>query len=505
VTDVTPLRATHEARLPDRVRREVVVVHVAAVGLERQVVDPLAFLRRAERERRQHLRLATREQAGAVCARVDADLDLDRPDLLGAAAVGATLVDRDLPADECLVDRVDRLLDELLGERVLDGLAALGRLGGADRERQADLGDDPVDEQAPLGRLELLRVLLGVGERDDVRLELLAHRRLDGDQALLLEQQVEALPVLQLLGDVVLGGLHRQRLEAIGRDLLDDRACLLQPVPLDALPDRVAELALELGGQVHVEPLRLADAAAELLERLADPADLLVGELERLEQLVLGDLVCAGLDHRQGVLRADHDQVELVGVVVGLLQRRVDDEGAVDERDADGADRAEERQARDHQRRRDAVDAEDVVRHHHVGGQHGCDALHLVAEALRPERPDRAVDHARGQGCALGGAALPLEEAARDLAGGVRLLLDVDREREEVRAFARLRPALSRREHHGVTAADDDCAVCLLCELAGLERDLPVAHGDADRCVTLGRDFRHSFASTLHFVRRAGV
>ena len=43
--------------LPDRERREVVVVHVAAVGLEREVVDPLALLGGAERAERQDLRL----------------------------------------------------------------------------------------------------------------------------------------------------------------------------------------------------------------------------------------------------------------------------------------------------------------------------------------------------------------------------------------------------------------------------------------------------------------
>src|SRR5207248_8088918 len=110
VADVAALRAAHEARLPDRVRREVVVVHVAAIGLERQVVDPLALLGGAEGERRQDLRLAAREQAGAVRTWVDADLDLDRPDLLGAAAVRAALVDGDLLADEVLVDRLARLL-----------------------------------------------------------------------------------------------------------------------------------------------------------------------------------------------------------------------------------------------------------------------------------------------------------------------------------------------------------------------------------------------------------
>ena len=66
VADVAPLRAAHEARLPDRVGREVVVVHVAALRLEREVVDPLPLLRGAERERRQDLRLAAREQARAV-------------------------------------------------------------------------------------------------------------------------------------------------------------------------------------------------------------------------------------------------------------------------------------------------------------------------------------------------------------------------------------------------------------------------------------------------------
>src|SRR5690242_5356475 len=115
VADVTALRAAHEARLSDRVGREVVVVHVAALLLEGEVVDPLPLLRGAERERREDLRLAAREQAGAVGARVDADLDGDRPDVLRAAAVGAALVDRDLLPDEILVDRVAGLLDLRLG------------------------------------------------------------------------------------------------------------------------------------------------------------------------------------------------------------------------------------------------------------------------------------------------------------------------------------------------------------------------------------------------------
>ena len=113
------------------------MVHVAAVGLERQVVDPLALLRGAERERREDLRLAAREEAGAVCARVDADLDLDRPDLLGAAAVGPPLVDRDLLADEVLVDRLGGLLDRSSSSRLsFDAPRRRRRPARADRERQ---------------------------------------------------------------------------------------------------------------------------------------------------------------------------------------------------------------------------------------------------------------------------------------------------------------------------------------------------------------------------------
>ena len=50
VADVAPLRAAHEAGLADREGREVVVVHEAPVALEREVVDPLPLLGRAERQ-----------------------------------------------------------------------------------------------------------------------------------------------------------------------------------------------------------------------------------------------------------------------------------------------------------------------------------------------------------------------------------------------------------------------------------------------------------------------
>ena len=319
--------------------------------------------------------------------------------------------------------------------------------------------------------LQLLRVLLGLRESAEVVAELLADRALDSGQPLLLEHGGEAGANLHAPGDVLLGRVHRQLGGQLVLELLDDRGALAQALGLEALPDGVTLRLLELGGELLVEPLRLAHLAAEVLLRLAELADLLMRQVERLEEHVLGDLVGPGFDHRQAVLRADDDQVEGRLLEV-LLVRRVEDELPVDAAHAHGAHRPEERQRRDHQCSRRPVDAEDVVRRDQVGRQHGADHLHLVAEALRPERPDRAVDHARGERRALGGAPLTLEEAAGDLPGSVGPLFDVDRQREEVRAFARLRPAHGGREHHCVAGAHHNRPVCLLGELAGLESDL---------------------------------
>ena len=111
VTDVTPLRAAHEAGLPDREGREVVVVPEAFGRLQPERVDPHVHPRRPERDVGEDLRLAAGEQRRAVHARGDVDLALDRPDLVLGATVGALLVDGDRLADRVLLDRVEGGLD----------------------------------------------------------------------------------------------------------------------------------------------------------------------------------------------------------------------------------------------------------------------------------------------------------------------------------------------------------------------------------------------------------
>ena len=219
-----------------------------------------------------------------------------------------------------------------------------------------------------------------------------------------------------------------------------------------------------------------------------------VGDVERVEDLGLGDLVGAGLDHQDGLVGAGDHEVE-VGLERGP-PRRVDDEVAVDLADAHRADRRRERDVGDHQRGGGAVHREDVVRVDVVDRQRDRDELRLAAPALGEERADRAVDHAGGEGALLAGAALALEEAAGDLARGVHPLLDVDREREEV-DVAQVAGGRGG-EHHRVARADDHGAGGLLGQLAGLERDLGAADLDGDPV-----HFRHMFLS-LPALRYAG-
>src|SRR5437763_100864 len=246
VADVAPLRAAHEARLPDRVGREVVVVHVAALGLEREVVDPLALLGGAEGQQGHDLGLPAREERRAVRAGADAHLTRDLADLLRAAAVGPPLLDRDLAPDQVLVDRLRRLLDVLLGHRVLDDRRLVVGRGRPSRERQLYLLLDLLEEQAPFRRLELLRLLLGVGQCFQVFLGLLPYRTENGVDPLPVEDQRQARAHLNLPTDVVLGGLHRDRRGQLADELLDHATGLAQAFGADPLLEARAVIPLEL-------------------------------------------------------------------------------------------------------------------------------------------------------------------------------------------------------------------------------------------------------------------
>ena len=229
--------------------------------------------------------------------------------------------------------------------------------------------------------------------------------------------------------------------------------------------------------------LLLADLLRELALERADLLDLRMGDVERVEDLRLGDLVGARLDHQDGLLGAGDDQVEVRGILglrkqIGLL--RVYDEVAVDLADPHRADGCRQRDVGDHQRRRGAVHRQDVVWVNMVDRQRDRDQLRVIAPFLGEQRTNRPVDHARRQRALLARTALALEKGAGDFPGGVHALLDVHRQREEVDVAQTARDRGT--QNHRVALADDDRTGGLLGHPAGLKRNLATGNLHGDPC-----------------------
>ncbi len=217
-------------------------------------------------------------------------------------------------------------------------------------------------------------------------------------------------------------------------------------------------------------PLGLAGFAHQGVDRLDRELGLLVAVDDRAEHDFLAQLVGLGLDHQHGGLGAGDDQVEAAARELRLAG--VEHILAVDVAHARCAYGSVEGDARDRQRGAGGDQRGDVGLHLRVEAEHMHDDLHLVVEALGEQRADRAVDQAAGQGLELAGAALALEEAARDAARGVGLLDVVDGQREEVLPRLGVLGGHDGGQHDGVVDVDEHRAAGLAGDLAGLE-----AHG----------------------------
>src|SRR5215211_6758948 len=220
VTDVAALRATHEARLPDRVRREVVVVPERLRLLQAEVVDAHVHAGRAQRHVGENLRFAAGEQRRAMHPWRDVNLALDRPNLVLTAPIGPLLVDRDTATDDVLLELVESARD--LGTALRIDVGALAGAG-------------VLLENLCLDRLR--GVLPGELLRDLRRLvELVSVRALDLLQQLGIDLRLDDLELL---------------LAGLGAKLLDRRADLLD---------------LLVGDVESVEDLRLAHALGSTLD-----------------------------------------------------------------------------------------------------------------------------------------------------------------------------------------------------------------------------------------------
>ena len=178
------------------------------------------------------------------------------------------------------------------------------------------------------------------------------------------------------------------------------------------------------------------------------------------------------LDHDDLIGSAGIEEFEFAFFHFGA--GRVHDELVVDESDADRADRAVEREIREHERCGSSDHREHVRLVHAIGGEQHARDLHFIEEPFGEERTDGAVDHAAGENLLGGRAAFAFDVAAGELARRGIFFPVVDLKREEVGSLARGAGA-GRGEHDGVAEADEAGTVGEAGNFAGGDFHLPFA------------------------------
>ena len=234
----------------------------------------------------------------------------------------------------------------------------------------------------------------------------------------------------------------------------------------------------------------------QLDDALNDALEAFVAELHGAQHDLFRQLLRLGLDHQHALGRAGDDEVELAELT--LRGRGVQHVATIDPGHARAGNRAHERNARDGQRGRTADQRHDVGVVLQVVAQHGGDDLHLIAEAGREQRTQRAVDQARDQRFALARPALALEEAAGDLASRERLFLVVHRQREEILAGLDRTGADHGAEHNGVAQTRQHSAIGLASDLTCFKRKELAAPGN------ILAEILVEHASSYRVGRRAG-
>ncbi len=209
-----------------------------------------------------------------------------------------------------------------------------------------------------------------------------------------------------------------------------------------------------------------------------------MGELDGGEDDFFGLFLGAGLDHDDSVLVADDHDVDGGGCALGI--GGVDDELAIDAADADGANGGAEGNVGESQSGSGGIDADHVGIVFLVGGEDQGDDLGFIAETIREERTDGAIDLAAGEHFFLAGPTFALDEAAGNAAAGVGVLAVVNGEGEEVDSLSGIGRGDCGGQNNGFARGDQCGARGLLGHAAGL-KDQPLAAGKLDSYFMLGR------------------
>ena len=217
--------------------------------------------------------------------------------------------------------------------------------------------------------------------------------------------------------------------------------------------------------------LFLADLRLNAVDKSNNLLDLVMSEEDRFQHQLFGDFIRARFHHQDGVARAADGQMQRA--LGALLLIRVDDQLAVHTAHDDSAGGAVPRNIADGQRRGGTDHRGHFRRNVFVNAQAGSHHLNVVAHALGEQGAQGAVDQAAGQSRLFSGTAFALDEAAGDLAHGILLFFEINRQREEVNAF----PGLGAHGHvdhnDGIAVADESGTSRLLSILAEFDAERP--------------------------------
>ncbi len=209
-----------------------------------------------------------------------------------------------------------------------------------------------------------------------------------------------------------------------------------------------------------------AKFADQLLLQFTQRLDRAVGELDCLDHVLIGQLVRKSFDHRDFVIVAGNDQVEIALQHLGV--RGEEHELAVDATDSHTRDWPAKRRRANHQCRTRSCAAKRrgivlAIRSQHVGLN-----LNLVLIALREEGAQRPISDAGGQNLTGRRAAFTLEEAAGKSSCCSEPLAIIDLQWEEVDSRTR-RTELSRHKQHRFAVLQKHSSAGLLCDFTGRE------------------------------------
>ena len=232
--------------------------------------------------------------------------------------------------------------------------------------------------------------------------------------------------------------------------------------------DGLAELLV-----LHVVGVVALDLAAELGDELlldaAVALDLLVGELDGLEHVVLADLVHLTFDHHDVLLGTGDHQLE---VAVGHLgETGVDDELTLHAGHAHLGNGTAERQVGGGEGGGSGQAGEGVGLGVLVRGNEGQVDEYLQVEVLRPQGTDGAVHQAGDEDLVVRRFALALHETAGIAACGEIFLPVVHGEGHEVGALLDFLRCADGGEDHRASHLHDSGTVRLLGEFSGLDLD----------------------------------